>query len=206
MATLAPRKYPPFDRLSLFLSLLSRRTGRLSPSFHLHPLPLPSNGVHRSLSQPLAVIARNHTRGYYENDSGRCAFLFFPLFSSSFLSTRSPRPPFLFLPLCYDTLSDLEMFPSRDREKICIHLIEMKDSTDCFHFFPRLLKKGRIEIFYFLKLLRGEAQLFHNRIFPFCLATFDLKIFPAWEKKKWKSIWYFRHFRLKINFSALKKR
>lgn len=80
MATLAPRKYPPFDRLSLFLSLLSRRTGRLSPSFHLHPLPLPSNGVHRSLSQPLAVIARNHTRGYYENDSGRCAFLFFPLF------------------------------------------------------------------------------------------------------------------------------
>lgn len=73
MATLAPRKYPPFDRLSL--SLLSQDTA-LSPSFHLHPLPLPSNGVHRSLRQLLAVIARNHTRGYYENDSGRCAFLF----------------------------------------------------------------------------------------------------------------------------------
>ena len=136
-----------------------------------------------------------------------CVSFLPPLLSSSFLSTRSPRPPFLFLPLCYDTLSDLEMFPSRDREKICIHLIEMKDSTDCFHFFPRLLKKGRIEIFYFLKLLRGEAQLFHNRIFPFCLATFDLKMFPARGKKERKSIRYFRHFRLKINFStAMKKR
>lgn len=83
MATLAPRKYPPFDRLSL--SLLSQDTA-LSPSFHLHPLPLPSNGVHRSLRQLLAVIARNHTRGYYENDSGRCAFLF--------SLSPPPSPPF----------------------------------------------------------------------------------------------------------------
>lgn len=98
------------------LSLSSRRT-RLSPSFHLHPLPLPSNGVHRSLRQLLAVIARNHTRGYYENDSGRCAFLFSPL--SPFFSTRSRSSRLSFLSLlCCNTLSDLETFPPRDREKI----------------------------------------------------------------------------------------
>lgn len=134
---------------SLSLSLSSRRT-RLSPSFHLHPLPLPSNGVHRSLRQLLAVIARNHTRGYYENDSGRCAFLFSPLslFFDSFCSSFFPFSTLLQHPFGFGNVSAKRSRKDTYKFLRRVHLTEMKGSslTDCLNTFPLFFaKKGRIE-------------------------------------------------------------
>lgn len=74
----------------LFLSAVSAQAATL-PFVHLHPrrpiaasLVLPPNGAHRSLRPLFAVIARNHTRGHYENDSADAYF--FSLLPVRFLS------------------------------------------------------------------------------------------------------------------------
>lgn len=98
MATLATRKYPPFDRLLFFSPPFSfgcfctGRDSSLRPpasSSTNASLVLPPNGAHRSLRPLFAVIARNHTRGHYENDSADAYF-----FSLFFLPVRFLSRPF----------------------------------------------------------------------------------------------------------------
>lgn len=93
------RKYPPFDRLLFFSPPFSfgcfctGRDSSLRPpasSSTNASLVLPPNGAHRSLKPLFAVIARNHTRSHYENDSAD-AYFFFSFPSSCTL----PLSPFL---------------------------------------------------------------------------------------------------------------
>lgn len=103
MATLATRKYPPFDRLLFFSPPFSfgcfctGRDSSLRPpasSSTNASLVLPPNGAHRSLRPLFAVIARNHTRGHYENDSADAYFFFFSFFLyASSLALSLPLSP-----------------------------------------------------------------------------------------------------------------
>lgn len=109
------RKYPPFDRLLFFSPPFSfgcfctGRDSSLRPpasSSTNASLVLPPNGAHRSLKPLFAVIARNHTRGHYENDSADAYFFSLFLLPVRFLSR--PFPPlvarFRPAPRPYDTL------------------------------------------------------------------------------------------------------
>lgn len=176
------RKYPPFDRLLFFSPPFSfgcfctGRDSSLRPpasSSTNASLVLPPNGAHRSLKPLFAVIARNHTRGHYENDSADAYF--FSLFLLPVRSLSRPFSPlvtrFRLAPRPYDTLlrfGNVSGHEVRDSPGMPI-LFNVFISESGEQFASGKLFR-QLPLFFFVDTLRKRGMLFiHGRVEWFSL-------------------------------------